>query len=1176
MQPFDLTTAPLDGHSLIEANAGTGKTFTIEHLFLRLLVEKQLAVEKILIVTFTEAATAELRNRIRERIRLAMTELTDVGRANSSVGGVGHDQDSGWATHRRLRIALARFDEAAVCTIHGFCRRLLQDYAFESRTPFEIEFIRDQRELVAGIAQDFWRRWLYAAPDALAAHLLSLYPRPDSLVSLLTVVLSKPMLHVQSGLLDDDPNHWIAATETYHRTLSAEWRQSRDDIVDLLSQHPGLDHRSYRPKSVARWAEQLDGFFLGSDPFQLPDPLYRFGRCHIDEKSNGKAVVPDFDFFPGVDAFLTSRTAIGTALKSSFIRFGSDELERRKHQLNVRYFDDLLKQTHRALKGPDGEQLVRDVRRKYRIALIDEFQDTDSLQYEIFKRLFGTEDPQLFYIGDPKQSIYHFRGADVFAYLRAKQDARHQFTLNVNWRSDRDLIQAVNAVFSNRSNPFYCDRIGFLPSSGPEGAADRSLTIDATAPPPFVLWYLSGDVKPVSKTEARDRVARSVAAEIVRLLNLGTEGRAVIAGSGRPNGGTLVPGDIAVLVRAHHEAAQLQSVLSRQNVPAVINSKASIYQAAEFGQLLDILRAVIDYQRPDRIRTALVSPIMGYSGEQIETFNQSEDQKETAIERFRHYHWLWQRFGFLPAMRRFIRQEKVRERLIGLVDGERRLTNFLHALELCHEAARSERLGMMALLKWAERQRGNTLTQDDDQIRLETDSAAVQILTIHAAKGLQFPVVFCPFAWGSPEPDFFFFHDDQAGGRLTLDIGSDRQGQARDWAVEEARAEEIRLLYVALTRAENRLYLVWGDINKTDGAAMAYLFHPDEGADRWADLERLVASANGTLQLERLPTLDPDRFRTAASGRTAPVARRFAKALSLDWHVTSFSALSSTQATAVESPDRDVPARAPQSDGSSFSDISCQFDIHRFPGGVQTGLCFHEWFETLDFRESDPAVLQGLVDEGLERYAFDPIWREAAMETIGRVLNAPLPHPDPSAQPIYLNRIDRNDRIVELEFHFPTAPIQSSTFRRVIVDHLDTETGRNLQATLDRLQLADIGGYLKGFIDLVFRHEDRYYIVDWKTNQLGLELADYSYDRIHRYMIQNAYVLQYVLYAVALHKWLGYRLPDYDFARHFGGVFYLFVRGVDPAADAGAGIFYDHFGACGPLMNALERYFDPG
>ncbi len=1187
-QPFDLKNSPLDGVNLIEASAGTGKTYTLAGLYLRLILEKELEVSQILVVTFTEAATAELKDRVRKRLTEAADAFARGSSDDSLINGLIRRSTDPAADRRRLAAAIRDFDEAAIFTIHAFCRRMLVDNAFESGGRFDTELSADPAALLRQAAEDFWRSHFYTAPEPFVRWALDQGYGPAKLMKLLK---SGPRGFL-SIIPKPEPEDLAEVEAAYYGAFDAsaeEWRSARDAVsADLLDTRV-MNQRDYKSDSVSKWIADLERFFdLPPKPQALPEKIEKFSSAVVRKGVKGKNPPLKHPFFDRVTELIDAKNALEAAYQRELIRLitaffeqAEASIDAQKARKNIRTFDDLLSDLHRALSDRErgGEALAERIRGRFKAALIDEFQDTDPVQYAIFKRIFHHEETILFLIGDPKQAIYKFRGADVFAYIKAQSDADRRYTLGYNYRSEPGLVSAVNTVFSRPTAPFIYREIPFGPVEAAGIDPQKTLSLEP-ARPPLVIWEMvSLDGKRINKGAAGEAINAAVAAEIARLVEMGRRETARIGD--RP----LEPGDIAVLVRTNKQAEQIQAALRPLNVPAVLYSAQSLFETPEVAEMERLLWAMARPGSETLLRTALATDLMGRTGEAIEALSRDETEWEALLLRFRDYHDLWARRGFIRAFREVLRSENVLPRLMTRPDGERRCTNLRHLAEVLNTADATDRPGMDGLVKWLARQRsGETGKSEEHQLRLESDARAVKLVTIHRSKGLEYPVVFCPYLWNLPSVDKNapLFHDPENGHQLTLDLGSDDKGRHAELAEQEELAENLRLFYVALTRARNRATFVWGWFNKAHASAPAWVFHsPPDSADDpvkalsahfnklsseavGEDIREVVSDAGGAVSVHPLPEAEADPLPPPAADPRHPSARQFTHTVDTAYRVTSFSALTTSHRPVFLGDLSEVPADydavdQPRQDeetedtppvevtvlGDAAAPVVPERTIFTFPRGADAGTLLHKILETVDFR-AGRADIEATVQEVLGEYRLDPGWGPALSETIENLCHTPLM---PDDQPdLTLAAVSPAERLNELGFYLPLRRITPSDLNPILEN--DGAAGRSLT-------FSPVEGYLRGFIDLVFAYQNRFYLVDWKSNHLGDEVDAYRESDLNRAMAEHHYDFQYHLYALALDRYLSERVPGYRYETHFGGVAYVFLRGIDPDHRPEYGIFRD-------------------
>jgi exodeoxyribonuclease V beta subunit len=1204
--PFDLCRASLQGINLIEAAAGTGKTFSIEGLFVRLLLERQIPVQEILVVTFTQAATAELRGRIHRRLLEMRGALARGSSADPLIEKLISRCRPAEPHARRLDQALVDFDQAAVYTIHGFCQRILHEHAFETASPFDAQLLPDQTTVLREIADDFWRRQISAAPVELAAVALEAFKNPDHFLRLLAQIQT-PDFHLVRPEGAEDFGRLRFYREALN-ALRAVWTVQREEVAAALKD-PALDGRIYgslkppaagprreseRERRVAGLLEAMD-VFLGSLPGFPPFRGFElFSAEHIAAKTRQRSRPPRHGVFDLCQRVTDAAEALGAELachlkrlKADLVEFARIEMTRHKQSRNLQSFDDLLTLLLRSLTGAGGRVLAESVRRRFRAALVDEFQDTDELQYAILARLFGEAQAPVFLIGDPKQAIYGFRGADIYSYLRAARQCQSRYTLGVNRRSTPGVVGAINTIFARPTAPFLIPEIKFAPA---RPAREKA----AEAAPAFVIWYLDSrrlrtDGKPANRGDAEAWIARSVASEIQRLTQ----------GGPRP----IPAGDIAVLVRTNRQARRVKKELAAAGVPAVVCSAGDVFESAEAAELQRILSGIAAPSDPVQVKSALATDILGATADELLASELDSAAWEAPFARFREYSQTWQAQGFMPMFQRLLVQERVKQRLLRRPDGERRLTNLLHLAELIHRASAERHRGLNGLIKWLSSQRDPAIARvAEHPLRLESDADAVNIVTIHKSKGLEYRVVFCPFAWSAATltEDDYFFHDPSAGHRLTLELGGAADSASRCQAEMERLSENLRLLYVAFTRARDRCYFAWGRIHGTETSAPAYLLHfaaegqPSlEAADPAAvrrleavvkgksdddllrDLETIAAGSGGTIALRPLPEPEVVRAPAPQTPEPALLCRDFRGAIDRSWKTASYSMLVSAAAAHAETADRDetrssFPTLAEAADIAPAAAAPVR-DLMAFPRGARAGNFFHSVLERTDFANPASPAMEEWIVRQLAEFGYETEWRPAVQAMLAAVASIPLVPDRPGWT---LADVPPAQRLHEMEFCFALKRITPEALAAVFDRFGRRPAGRLADSSaIGRLDFAPLQGFMKGFMDLVWHHAGRYYLLDWKSNYLGDRLLDYHRRRLDECMGEELYILQYHIYTLALHQYLRQRVPGYRYERDFGGAVYVFIRGVARAAPPDHGIFFDK--PAPELIHALGRELIP-
>ncbi|HET7125982.1 MAG TPA: UvrD-helicase domain-containing protein [Lysobacter sp.] len=1156
--PLDALALPLDGIRAVEANAGTGKTFTIATLYLRLILSHGLMPAEIVVATFTRAATAELSERLREWLALADELLQEPDPASPRVGEEGERAvlrrvieqglqtlvDAGAAAprdtlHKRIDDARLALDTAQISTLHSFCFRVLTEFGFEAGQPLRTrEAIDDLRALDLEIIRDFWRR---ASADETTAQLLAdTWGTAEKLAGQAGHARWENLPEgFDARVAVPDPAMLAAAFDTARRRI-AEWDDSDRaafvaEIERCVSTARTRTQRIQVRDDLHAWAQAAEG---DSALHTFDAKAANAIRAEAIASLTPKGVQPAGKVFDDLATLQDAWLAVGQRSTRETEAHAANLLcdartmlvAERAERLAARDLvshDQAVHALHAALHGPRREALIANARKRWRAALVDEFQDTDRAQWAIVRALFG--ESRLVIVGDPKQAIYGFRGGDVFAWLDAfDQHEGEALQLATSYRSGNALCKAVNALFGV-DRAFVDTAIDYVDVAASGRSRDRAVLHDGAALPGLRFWCLAADEsdgkakrRAPGKGAVKDRIEARTVQHIAWLL-----GRAQLRG----RDGTLEalqPKHIAVLVGSNAEAASMQAALARAGIPAASNLQESVYASEEAADLALLLEAMADPADGERARAAWASRLTGKSatevaasladsgGPQIDAARWAHDVRRRGVLAW--LHWM-----LVDAAPRLLREP----------GGARRVANYLQLAELL-EGGRTGDADVAALAADFARARANAGgpgTADDDaaRLRLETDADAVTVSTVHAAKGLEYDVVFLPYACAGRDPGrkgdgvrMAWFHDTHRQQHLALGRAT-AEADAR--TRREILAEEIRKLYVAITRARALCVIPWGWINDGQHTALHHLLHRD-GEDH-SDagcrdaLHALAASADGAIDVvawedvqtaPRWTSRDAPTHALAAAGFTRVGLER-------DWTVWSFSRLvRGNHAAAVDT----LP-------GSGDDDAEF--------GGARFGSAVHAVFERTDFgawRDASgippaqlPLIERALADHGVAEGAALPRAVASVGAMLHDALNAPLPCGTRLAD------VPPEARRAEIEFHLSLAPSASAELYDLLHAH-------DYQLNRSGVAAANLAGLLTGKIDLTFRHDGRYWIVDWKTNRC----APYDAAALDAEIGRHDYDLQWLIYTLALHRWLGATLPDYDYARDFGGVFYLFVRGI--------------------------------
>jgi exodeoxyribonuclease V beta subunit len=1150
------------GVTVLEASAGTGKTYTIAALTARYVAEG-IPLQRLLLVTFTRIATGELRERVRER--LVSVERGLARRLAGAPADAGEDEvitllARGDAERHRenLARAIASFDAATIATTHGFCQEMLGGLGIAGDLEPDVTFVEDLSDLVDDVVDDLYvRRFSRGGPPAFG-------------------------------------------------------RAEAAAIVRAAIENPS-----------AR---------IVSDESEVPQMRLRLA-------------------------------AVARA-----------ELEERKRAMMVMTYDDLVTRLKSALEGSGGAAVAAQLRARYEVVLVDEFQDTDPAQWEIMRLAFGdspTRPATLVLIADPKQAIYAFRGADVYAYLDAARAAGTQATLPINWRSDQGLIDAHDALFSGVKLGH--EGIAYRQVRAADEHQAPGLTAAPVAAPLRMRVALRADLPQTPRgyaraADARRHVVCDVAADIVTLLS--SDARVAAAGASSE---AVRPAHIAVLVRTNRQAAMIREALEHVGVPAVINGAGSVFGTEPARQWLRLLEALERPASITRAHSAALTAFVGWAAERLAEADEDSWEWEDVHRRLHEWARVLRTRGVASLLETVMRDATegpaLAARVLGDSTGERSLTDLRHIGQLLHAAASAEQLGPTALTGWLRTRiaEAEVDTADEERSRrLESDAEAVQVLTIHRSKGLEFPVVYLPFLWEAgyipdkpPRP--VFFHDPEAEDERTIDVALEGRDFARhkEQFIREQRGEDLRLAYVALTRARHQAVVWWaGSFDSRDSPLGRLLFARTDSGDvepsggstpsdqavvnRFRSLADATGGQGETISVERSQLAERVVWRPARTPPEKLAVSPFQRSLDLRWRRTSYTDITAasheewvtsepeqplladeprglgfpptlptapTRPTAptgsAPTPSEPTPSAPTPSEPTPEIREDAPLALAAMPAGVEVGTFVHRVMEATDFAATD------IDDELSARIAEVQGWRATDVGPLGplaaglrAVLDTPL---GPVLGDRRLRDVARRDRLDELGFELPLAggdqPSGWLTLNRIAgVLRAHTDSADPLAGYADRLDDArlrqSVRGYLTGSLDLVVRisgpvdtdpahhglTQPRFAVLDYKTNWLGspeepLTAAHYRPEAMAAEMLRHHYALQALLYSVALHRFLRWRLPGYDPEVNLAGVAYLFVRGMTGAegpviGGARTGVF--GWPAPAGLVPALSDALDDG
>lgn len=1076
-----------EGVVVLEAGAGTGKTHALEGLYLRLVAEEGLLPDEILAATYTRAATAELRQRIHALLARARSVLAEGGDASGDARLARLAATPG--ARERVEAALAGFDLARIETLHAFCARLLGENAFEAGGRFESEIVAEADDVLLELAEEH----LLRRGEELGLWLQALQVRPEwtrtALASVLRTRLARP--HLLLVTREPEPD-----TRAVFLLALEAWRQGgRDELAAFIRRCVVRRAAAYREEFLNASLDRLGRALEAGTPWNEPKLLAEYGETLLRTRLKDAAQPPP-EIARLLDALRHALEDLAGVEVRRFLEHAVPEARRRLAVRSLRTFDGLLGEAHAVLHGERGEDVARRVRAKLRAALLDEFQDTDRTQWDIVRRLFTGGGRYLFLIGDPKQAIYGFRGASITTYIDATGTALFRGRLGTNFRSTTRMVEAVNRLFA-AAGAFLDPRITFSPAAA-AGKADAAWTLrdsrGDTAPP--VVWLPSGGT---------ERNLEDTAASIVGLLRGGftfASGRAV------------APGDIAVLVRGNRDAVAMQDLLRAVRVPGVLHTQMSLFETREAEDTRVLLEA-LRTPRSERVRAALATGWVGLDAAAIAALHDDTEGLGTWMDRVAHWRRLWRDQGVFTALRDVLASCGRRPVLLAEIGGERRLTNFLHLAEVLHAADVERDRDPDALVRWLEaRQAGEDDQEETLQLRLESDASAVQVVTIHKSKGLQYPIVYCPVRQPVRRRPLKPPVVTESALVLSSALVETVEDEVR---LAEVR-EEVRLLYVAFTRARSRLVLVVPPppaprsakrkVAEDDGVTSpfdALLGGALLPAGDLPNVGRTLQAQAPDLFTVEDPVPDPGPWEPsvdAAADAFVPVVRPAPEVPFQPRLATSFSTLLAGG---------DVPADRREADEPAAHGVLASpagDPLAAFPPGTRTGTAVHAVFERwrAGWDDEEARVFLGAT---LRTHGLDG--DDARVDGLLRALRWIESRPLGPGGPAWPG----SGVAVEADFLAPFRLASPGALADRIERHWPA-AGAHATARLRRARAGAVDGYLRGVVDWIAWCGGVLHVVDWKTNLVGPGGPAAAVE-------EHGYAVQACLYAAALRRFAALR-----------------------------------------------------
>ncbi|WWO96297.1 MAG: exodeoxyribonuclease V subunit beta [Candidatus Dasytiphilus stammeri] len=1147
-------TLSLYGTILIEASAGTGKTYNISILYLRLLLglrqpghkSTPLTVQEILVVTFTESATLELKNIIRKNIHdLRLACVWQKSDNPDLMGILSQIEDLEQATALLLIAELHIETTGAIYTIHSFCQRMLYLNGVHPGGNWEINQFLENDSLIQEAIMEFWHRHCSCLPLRIAKELSKEWSGPAQLLHTL-LPLFTPDLPILKPKLILAPS----LTEEYHKILSQigliknQLLLLLPDIHQYQSHCPIVMHRKNSNFSILfhkiyKWAQQ------NTYNCSFPKEIFLL-RKQVLYENNIDLISSKHLIFDLIEKFLLNTISLREWIIGKAFEELPSDITRTKNRRCVLTFDDLLYFLDDALHQENGDSLAKEIRDHYSVALIDEFQDTDYKQYRIFNTVYNNHsDKALILIGDPKQAIYSFRGADVFTYIQSVNSITKRYNLNINWRSSSTLVKGINQLFSQIDNPFLLPNIPFIPVQSSDN--NYPLRIMVNQQKQVSLRFCLQPGLSVNISEYQYFMARYCASDILKWIRASKNNQVQLIESNKTR--NFKASDLVILVRNRNEAVIMQNALSYLKIDSIyLSSENNLDISLETYEILVILKAVLIPEQSKWLYAALSTRIFNLDIINLQKIiNQNNLLWKEYLNKFNRYKRIWIQYGILSMFRDMVHSSLISQQfLFSSTEYKTMLNNYFHIIEVLQEIS-SNLDSEYALVHWLEQQINkskNKIIPFAGRRSIENDHDLIKIVSIHKSKGLQYPVVWLPFMAYFRQKNHSIYHD-----RLTFDKILDLRNEEESMRLsyEERLAEDLRLLYVALTRSIWHCSigiapLIKGTRRKREEgntdlhhSALGYLLQRGQPKDAQCLRQILNNIQNENIEVVYAENIDTPSSTTFGSDQRLSKFQPsviIKKNLNTDWHVNNVpSCHHSLEEELFPHIENEVHIEVNDTDDNNV-ELPIIKSPHTFPRGIKSNIFLHSLLEQLDFTQIPHKLI---FQKHLDNHGIDIGWTPFLTKWINDILNFSLVQEDQFS----LSKIIPQNKQISWKFSLKIDSLLKLQQLNQLIQFSDP-----LSACSPTLYFQPFHGMLTGLIDLIVKWKDKYYLIDYKTHWLGKDQSFYTSDILKSIITANHYEWRSHLYTLALHRYLRDRLPHYNYNKNFGGVYYLFLRGM--------------------------------
>lgn len=1151
MHALNIFDLPLNGKVLIESSAGTGKTFTIIMVCLRLILgintkyiyKKPLSIKKILILTYTHYGSLEIKKKLYEKINILLISCIKKKCLDNTLLKIFKKINNFKKSIKILLKTKTQINNTSIFTIHVFCKKILDMHTLEFKIPLKYKLLENKLILYKQSVINFWRKYFYKLDFNITKYILYKIKTPDNLFKIIAPwldgqfpkFLNKP-IKKESILLEK-----FKEIINIINNIKIEWNNKKNEIISIILSSK-INKRIYNKRNLSIWCNKITDWVNEINTTEFSPKSLKYFRKNIIDKDKQIKYIHKYKIFNLIENFFKKKKILYNYIISFALIKTRKIINKEKKYKNIICFDDLINIINKSIKNKNFKEISKEISKKYPVTIIDEFQDTDYSQFKIFDNIYKKKNIfTLLLVGDPKQSIYDFRNADIFSYIKITSKIKKKIKLLTNWRSSYNTINGINKLFSKVNQPFILNDIKYIPSKYNTKNSNLSFILHDKIQPAINIWYTKKQEN--NSTNDKITIAKKCAYKICSWLNYSKINKATITNKNNVSL-PICKSDITILVNNSNEAKIICKVFEKNNLSTLyISKKNNIYSTKEAKDILTILKTIIHPEDINKLKNSLITNLIKVKMLEIKQIKINEKKHYKFIKIFKYYSEIWKKFGIISLFNIMLVNFNLVQKNNILNNNEQKIINILHIGELLHKVYYKIKDENNLVNYLEQKILNNKKTNKNEQIRYNNLDNKIKVMTIHQAKGLEFPIVWIPFILGENKFNKNIYHN-RNNFKKTFTCKKNILME------EELLSERIRKFYVAITRSIYNCNVVikLTKLNKETDLKkkneLNHLINKKTNNFKKYLMKFKKEFKNNEIIVNHFKTKKNIYLDNKKQVKKLKKIYYLTRILNNIPKINSFSS---------------IKKQKPNFFNSYIKNKISKNNIltpHTFPKGKYYGKFLHKILENINFNKQ---INFNFIKYEIKNIELNEKWTPIIINWLKTILNKPLNNKN-----ICLSNITENEYKKEITFHIKIKKYITKKLFNKIIQNYDC-----ISAQAPLISFNKLSGILTGAIDMIFCWKNKYYIIDYKSNWLGENKNSYSNKKIINIIINNRYDIQYQIYSLALHKYLKMKIKNYKFKKNFGGVFYLFIRGINN--ENKNGIFFKKINV--KFINKLNKLF---